>query len=168
MVIQLTNEQAMTQLTAASERERLADLERVRLASPWNRPPHRSLVHAVAATITLFRALPVDQRDPIAGPVPVRPEDHTPVAFRILGEDGLLHRFARSAVAERCRREPRASTRAAFMHFVRGPVAEGCLNLGLRRPDSDFVEGERSCNLATWRFIGSRVNAIVRGEAGQW
>ena len=171
MVIRLTNEQALAQLAAVRERERLEDLERTRQATPWNRPPHRSVAFAVAPTITLFRPPPpVRAYDPIAGPRPTRSEDHVPMQFRLLGEGGLLHHFALSAVAERVRREPWESTRAAFIYFVRGPASEGCLNMGIRRPDrpETLDVGLSSCDIATWRFIGARVNEIVRGEPGPW
>ena len=171
MVIKLTNEEAMAQFAAVRERERLEDLERTRRNSPWNRPPHRTVAHAVAPTITLFRPPPRARGyDPIAGPEPVRSEDHTPLQFRLLGEGGLLHHFALSAAAERCRLDPHGSTRDAFIHFVRGPVAEGCLGMGIRRPDrpEGLDEGVSSCDVPTWRFIGTRVNEIVRGEPGPW
>ena len=120
MVTKLTNEEALADFAAVREKERLADLERTRQGAPWNRPPHRSQRHSVSLTIQLFRAPPVDERDPIAGPEPVRDADHTPVAFRLLGEGGLLHLFAQSPIAEQCRRDPRDSVRVAFIHFIRG------------------------------------------------
>ena len=167
MAIRLTDADR-AQVDALRERERLADLERQRQGAPWNRPPHRTQRHAVAATITLFRTPPPRERDPIAGPEPTRPEDITPIEFRLLGEGGLLHLFAESAIAERCRREPRASVRDAFIRFIRASAADGGLGFGLRRPDWWQGEGAFSCDLPTWRFIGERVNQIIRGGPGPW
>ena len=168
------------ELDALRAAEAQAEAERVEASQPWNAPPAKW--SGVASTLVLYkRPPPPDNVDPIAGPPPVAPEDHEPVAARAIGPGSLLAVFAASRFAERHATD---SARQRLLDFIGSP--DGGLGMVIRLPMdparraardelnkdranvnwSPLAEPTPSCDWGTWCFIVERATRIVRGGDG--
>ena len=164
------------ELAAIRAEEARIEAERTEASQPWNAPPRRH--EGVASTVVLYEPPPARERDPIAGPVPVAPEDHKPVAVTVVGPGSLLAAFAASRFAEQ---HPHDSVKQRLLGFI---GSSNGLGMSIRLPVEParrkareeqnrdranmgwppLPETPASCDWTTWQFLLTRATWIGRGR----